>query len=72
MDKFEGIDYGLGDKTAVPYIKSALSYLECEIDRNKIIDAGTHTLYLAKVVGAGNMNKGEPMTYAYYHANRKK
>lgn len=71
VDKFEGISYELGTETAAPYIKEALAYLECEIDQKKTLDANTHTLYLAEVVGGGILNKGEPMTYSHYRANRK-
>lgn len=71
VDKFKEMDYVLGDKTAVPYMKEALAYLECEVDWDKTVDAGTHTLYFAKAIGGGTLNKGEPMTYAYYRANRK-
>lgn len=71
VDKFKDISYELGAETAAPYIKEALAYLECKIDQKKTLDANTHTVYLAEVVGGGILNKGEPMTYSYYHANRK-
>jgi len=31
------------------------------------MDAGTHTLFVGKVVGAENIKKAKPLTYDYYH-----
>jgi len=42
-----------------------LAYLEARVIKG--IDAGTHTIFIGKVVEAENIKKGVPMTYAYYH-----
>jgi len=69
-DKMKGVKFKLGEKTGVPYIRKTLSYLECEVDWEKTVDVGTHTLYVARVVGADKLEQGEPMTYAYYRSTR--
>ncbi len=69
-DKMKGIKTKIGEKTGVPYMREALAYLECEVDWEKTVDVGTHTLFVARVVGAGELKGGEPMTYAYYRATR--
>lgn len=45
------------------------AYLECEI--KEIIDAGTHSLFLAEVKEAENMGDEPSMTYSYYHSHVK-
>ena len=64
-DKFQGSDKILG-VTKTPIIKAfAVSYMEVEVINN--IDAGSHTVFLGKVVGAEILNDKKPMTYDYYH-----
>lgn len=69
QDKFADFeDYEIGEKTGVPGIKSAICFLELEVEQ--VIDCGTHDLFIAKVVGGKQMAGGEPMTYAYYRKTR--
>lgn len=35
------------------------------------VELGTHTMFIADLVGAEVLDKGSPMTYSYYHANVK-
>ena len=65
VEKFKDIDYKLGITGAPVVIQNSLGYLECEKTNN--MDAGTHTVFIGKVVEAQVMRDGEPMTYAYYH-----
>jgi len=65
IEKFKGIDYKLGITGVPVVIQNCLGYLECEVTNN--MDAGTHTVFIGKVVEAQIMKDGEPMTYAYYH-----
>jgi len=37
----------------------------------KKVDVGTHTLFIGKIVNAGNIKKGIPLTYSYYHQIKK-
>ncbi|TEB16182.1 High molecular weight rubredoxin [Pelotomaculum sp. FP] len=65
VDKFEGINYKL-TPNGVPYVTDyTLSYMEAEVLQE--VDAGTHTIFIGKVIGAEVLQEGTPMTYAYYH-----
>jgi len=65
MDKFEGIDYKLGETKVPIVLDHTLAYLEARVIQE--IDVGTHTIFIGELVGADVMKEGEPMTYAYYH-----
>jgi flavin reductase (DIM6/NTAB) family NADH-FMN oxidoreductase RutF len=65
VDKFEGIDYKLGDTKAPIVLDNTLAYLEAKVINR--VDVGTHTIFIGKLVGAEVIQEGEPMTYAYYH-----
>jgi flavin reductase (DIM6/NTAB) family NADH-FMN oxidoreductase RutF/rubredoxin len=64
MDKFEGIDYKLGETGAPLVLDHTLAYLEAKVIQK--IDVGTHTIFIGELVGADVIKEGEPMTYAYY------
>lgn len=49
----------------LPIVLNAIGYVVCEV-QNKL-DAGTHFVYLAKVVDTKKGITDTPMTYAYYH-----
>ena len=49
----------------LPVVDDALGYMMCEVQSQ--MDAGTHFVFLAKVVDAKKGDSGKPMTYAYYH-----
>jgi len=69
IDKFQGIEFTKG-KTGCPIVLiSTLAFLEAEVQA--MFDAGTNTVFLGKLVDAGILEKGEPMTYSYYHAVKK-
>ncbi len=64
-NKFEEVNYKIG-KTGSPIVlDNAVACLEAEVI-NKL-DAGTHTIFLGKIVDAEILSDKEPMTYAYYH-----
>ena len=65
MDKFEGIDYKLGETKAPIVLDNTLAYLEAKVISE--VDVGTHTIFIGELVGAEVIQEGEPMTYAYYH-----
>ncbi len=67
-----GVDYMPGPVTGCPVLRDGVAYLELKILRDKSIDAGTHTLFVADVVGGAPLNTVDPITYAYYRANRAK
>ena len=65
IDKFEGINYKKGETQAPLLIDNTLAYLEARVTQE--VDVGSHTIFIAKLVGADILKEGEPMTYAYYH-----
>ena len=65
VDKFEGIDYKLGETKAPIVLDNTLAYLEAKVISE--VDVGTHTIFIGELVGAEVIQEGEPMTYAYYH-----
>jgi len=67
FNKFEGIPTHRG-MTGVLLPDQVLATMEAEVVAT--LDAGTHTLFLGKIVAAEVLAKGEPMTYAYFR-NKK-
>jgi len=64
-DKFEGINYKIGQTQAPMVTDNALAYLEAKVIQE--LDVGTHTIFVGELVEADVIREGEPMTYAYYH-----
>jgi rubredoxin len=65
MDKFEGIDYKLGQTRAPIILDHILAYVEARVVNQ--VDVGTHSIFIGELVGADVLRQGKPMTYAYYH-----
>ncbi len=65
INKFEGINYKIGESQAPVVIDNALAYIAAKVIQE--VDVGTHTLFIGELVGAEIIKEGEPMTYAYYH-----
>lgn len=62
-NKFDEVKYET--RGYMPVVSDACAYIVCEvIDK---MDAGTHTVFLGKVVDADTLKDDTPMTYAYYH-----
>ncbi len=72
VDKFAGLEFSLSPKTGCPVIPDGVAYLECEVRPEMSVDVGTHTLYVADVAGGAALRGTDPITYAYYRANRAK
>ncbi len=65
VDKFRDVAYALGT-TGLPYLtENVLAYLEARVTAR--VEAGTHTVFVAELVGAEVLKPGVPMTYAHYH-----
>ena len=65
VNKFADINYKIS-KIGVPIvIDNSLGYLETEVINT--FDAGTHTVFIGRVVNAELLKDDEPLTYAYYH-----
>ena len=65
IDKFDGINYKLGETQAPIVLDNTLAYLEAKVINS--VDVGTHTIFIGDLVDAEVIAEGEPMTYAYYH-----
>ncbi len=66
VDKFEGVNYKIGQTGAPIVLDYALAYVEAEVIGS--MDGGTHALFLGNVVNAEILDSdAAPMTYAYYH-----
>ncbi len=65
IDKYEGVNYKIGENQAPVVIENALAYLEARVIQQ--VDVGTHTIFVGELAAADVIREGEPMTYAYYH-----
>ncbi len=65
IDKFEGINYKIGETQAPVVIDNAVAYLEAKV--TKEVDVGTHTIFIGEVVDADVLTEKACMTYDYYH-----
>lgn len=69
IDKFAETRYIYGQGKTPIVLDYAIGFLEAEVVQR--VDAGTHTIFIAKVINAKVINEAEPMTYAYYHQTKK-
>jgi len=65
VDKFEGVNYKLGETKAPIVLDGTLAYFEAKVTNS--VDVGTHTIFIGDLINAEVIAQGEPMTYAYYH-----
>jgi ferric-chelate reductase [NAD(P)H] len=65
IDKFINIKHKLGQTGSPVILDNATAYIEAE--GLQYLDAGTHTIFLGKVVAAEVLNDLPVMTYEYYH-----
>lgn len=68
-DKFKDIKYKVLASGCPVVIDNSLGYIEAELINS--FDCGTHTLFLAKMVGSEIFKNGKPMTYDYYHTIKR-
>jgi flavin reductase (DIM6/NTAB) family NADH-FMN oxidoreductase RutF/rubredoxin len=64
-EKLEGINYKMGPSGSPIVLEHCTSYMDCELVTS--MDAGTHTIFLGRVVDADVVSDGRPMTYEHYH-----
>ena len=65
FDKFEGVNYKIGKTGTRIVLDNSIAYVEAEVIGE--FDAGTHTLFMGRVVDSEILSTEEPMTYAYYN-----
>ncbi len=64
-DKFADTQYRLAGSGAPIVLEATVGFMDCEVISRA--DAGTHTIFIGKIVDCEILGDGEPMTYAYYH-----
>ncbi len=69
IDKFQEISFKTGLTGAPILLETTLGYLEAQVINS--MDAGTHTVFVGKVINAEVLDEEEPMTYAYYQQVKK-
>lgn len=67
VNKFEGLAVHRGD-SGVLLLDDVLVTMEATVTGQ--LDAGTHTLFLGDVTAGEILQKGEPMTYAFFRASK--
>ncbi|HOO63797.1 MAG TPA: flavin reductase family protein [Synergistaceae bacterium] len=68
-DKYCDVNFKQGITGAPLVLDWTLSVIEAKVV--EAIDVCTHRLFVGEVVGAENVRKGTPLTYAYYHGVKK-
>jgi flavin reductase (DIM6/NTAB) family NADH-FMN oxidoreductase RutF len=58
-DKFEDVEFYLGEETGCPIIKDSLGYVECKVVG--AVEQGDHTVYVGEVIGAGVHREGDAL-----------
>ncbi|MBN1885884.1 MAG: flavin reductase [Candidatus Krumholzibacteriota bacterium] len=69
FDKFKGVPVVVR-RTGCPVYEKGIGYIECEVLADKTVDAGTHSIFIGDIVGGEIFRDDEPMTYAWYAANK--
>lgn len=65
LDKFDGINYRIGQTMAPLIIDNSVSYLEARVIKE--IDVGTHTIFIGEIIDADTLTEKTCMTYDHYH-----
>jgi len=65
VDKFDGVDYKIGQTGARIVLNYAAAYYEAKVI--DLIDVNTHTLFIGEIVDAAVLSEEKPMTYDFYH-----
>jgi ferric-chelate reductase [NAD(P)H] len=69
IEKFDGIRYRVSSLGNPILEEHSIAFLEAKVD--KIINMGSHTIFIGEAVDCDIIGDGEPMTYAYYHLVKK-
>jgi rubredoxin len=69
IDKFASVPFEAGE-TGAPYLlENSIGYLEAQVVES--FDAGTHSVFMARVVNTAVFSNEEPITYADYHYRKR-
>lgn len=58
-NKFEDIEFYLGEATGCPIISDSLGYVECRVV--SAVEHGDHTVFVGEVIAAGVHREGDPL-----------
>ena len=64
-DKFEGVNYKIGETGAPVVLDNTVAYLEARVTQE--MDVGTHTIFIGQLVNAEVISDETCMTYDFYH-----
>jgi len=64
-DKFADTEYILG-RNGCPIVKGCIAYIEAKVLPGKVIDIGTHSLFIAEVTAGNLVEDVDGLTYALY------
>jgi flavin reductase (DIM6/NTAB) family NADH-FMN oxidoreductase RutF/rubredoxin len=68
-DKFQNVKFKAGQTGAPLVLENTNAVMEAEVVAD--VDAGTHTIFIGKIVNSETLNSNPVMTYAYYHEVKK-
>ena len=71
VDKFAGVEYIKG-QNGCPILKKCVAYLEGRVQRDKIVDVGTHSLFVIEVTAGMTVSDQLPLTYLYFREHKNK
>lgn len=71
VDKYAGVDYVKG-QNGCPILCSSMAYLEAKVMPDKILDVGSHRLFVAEVTSGMVVGERSALTYEYFRANKQK
>ncbi len=58
-NKFDEVEFYIGEATGCPIISEALGYVECRVVGT--VEHGDHTVYVGEVIAAGVHREGNPL-----------
>jgi flavin reductase (DIM6/NTAB) family NADH-FMN oxidoreductase RutF/rubredoxin len=71
VDKFAEIEY-ISGQNGCPILKKCAAYLEGRILRDKIVDVGTHSLFVVDVTAGMTISDQRPLTYLHFREHKNK
>lgn len=71
VDKFAEVPYVLG-QNGCPILCNCMAYLEARVAPGKVMDVGSHNLFVAEVTAGMVVADRTALTYEYFRANKKK
>lgn len=69
IEKFNGIKTIFSNSGIATNAENSLGFFQIKVVN--AVDLGTHIMFIGEIEQAEILNKGKPLTYAYYHANIK-